>query len=225
LDQNSGGNTVSSGGGIVGNGGDSVRCVPSPDNFLEGYYNLDYVLTLANFKDDDQLVPVISWQDSKQRLAALIHEKIPELELSFSNFVESLAGVDKTAPTSHREWIPVQGGLVTLRDEGNTSRVPRNCWRGSFLNDMGELFLIQTVVRREKPEAIEYWYRDFITQKFLAKNPSQFSFLVIHEWLWDFTLNAEVNRRVNRFFHSSDFETMTSAQVHSRLQQIGLQLP
>ncbi|HEY8271274.1 MAG TPA: hypothetical protein VIG33_10335, partial [Pseudobdellovibrionaceae bacterium] len=46
---------------VVGNGGDAILCQKNSDNSLEGFYSLDYILTLADKKGDDGLTPVTSW--------------------------------------------------------------------------------------------------------------------------------------------------------------------
>ncbi|MCB0367559.1 MAG: hypothetical protein H6624_12705 [Bdellovibrionaceae bacterium] len=64
--------------------------------------------------------------------------------------------------------------------------------------------------------------------------PQQYSFLMIHEWLWDRVCRQEIGgiwqtdscdvhivRDVNRYFHSQDFFEASSGEVKKHLHRLG----
>jgi hypothetical protein len=55
--------------------------------------------------------------------------------------------------------------------------------------------------------------------------PLQISFLLIHEWLWDFSSNIERNSRINNFIHSEAFTNLNGYEIKVYLDRFGFKLP
>lgn len=210
-------------GGTVGNGGDGLECRPSPDNDLNGFYSLDYILTRAAAHGADGAAPVDSWKSSSERILRLLRIKVPTLASSFEDFKKL---VFNTSYQYTRIWEPTPFGLKSLDDERIVSQLPANC-----LDANGHALILQTVVRQyesfsgTKPGVYIYKYDPELVAKLDRQSPLQLSHLMVHEWLWDLSLNVDRNRRVNKFFHSTEFESMPPEEVIATLRGMGLEIP
>lgn len=207
---------------VVGNGGDAILCAVNSDNKLSGYYSLDYVLTLVNRHGDDGLAPVSSWQNSAERIYNLLLEKTPSLAPYFREFRENVFNKDYTKT---KVWEPTPFGLVELDDQNITSIIPENCKKD------GKTQITQTVIREfqifsgVKKGYVIYKYDPEMVASLDKNSPLQLSMLLVHEWLWDLSQNVERNRRVNRFLHSKEIESMSSEAVIDSLKNMGLFIP
>lgn len=207
---------------VVGNGGDAIVCKKAPDNSLNGTYALDYVITLTDKLGTEGLSPVSSWKDSSERLLRVLTEKVPTLVPYFKEFTETVFNRDYSKT---KVWEPSPFGLRDLDDESITSLIPQNCKTESKTQ------LIQAVIREFQNYSgtqrghIVYKYDPEVVQSLDQKSPLQLSFLMVHEWLWDLSQNVNRNRRINRFLHSQEIETMSSEDVIKSLQGMGLAIP
>lgn len=211
-------------GGMDAGGGDTVVCRSSPLNFLEGNYNLDFVLTIEDLKNGDlDIVPVESWEESKDRIYFELLPKIPALAASFKDFSYGLQrplGENSSPPQStNRLWLPAK--LWALKDEGvGRPNIPYNCYH-PFSIPAQEPW-VQTVIRTPKSGYILYQYYKPLFDELYKSTPLQFSFLVVHEWLRDHVKDPKAIRRINRFLHSVDSELMTGSEVLAELHRLGL---
>jgi len=77
------------------------------------------------------------------------------------------------------------------------------------------------VVRRSRPQQTVFYYHEFVFNKLVAKeNPEQISWLLVHEWLWQFLDDAIDLRETNEYIHSFDFvedQKLVVAKVFRRL--------
>ena len=186
-------NFAIAGGFTVNNGGDAVVCRPAPQmNQLNGYYSLDF---MALFRADFPPVQTRSVADSLHRIEKILFEKLPELAPSFSEFIGTL--FNETQYFQPRIWEKAAYGLVDLKDENFVSIVPANCQQN------GRLMIVQAVIRQDPSalglpkDKVLYRYVPEVIQYLIRTNPLQLSFLLVHEWLWDFSDNVERNRRIN----------------------------
>ncbi|MBL7715283.1 MAG: hypothetical protein JNL01_07410 [Bdellovibrionales bacterium] len=219
-------------GGYVGNGGDGIVCTASPDNDLNGTYALDYVLTRTAAQGDDGLAVVKSWQDSSQRILKILQTKVPGLVSSFQEFTRLVFNTDYSLT---RVWEAAPFGLTDLNDQKIASLIPPNCMvpapKGAPAGTPAKIQVIQAIIRLyqsfsgSKPGYLVYRYFPQVIADLDRQAPVQLSFLMVHEWLWDLSTNVERNRRINRFLHSRDIETMTAAQVQTALSGMGLTIP
>lgn len=209
-------------GGYVGNGGDAVQCAKAATNRFEGYYALDYLATLPTLAGDDGLRKVATWAESRARLTSLLRAKSPALAASFESFA---ALVYNASHQKDRVWEASPFGLVPLDDQRLTSLIPDNC------KTAGQPKVIQAIIRLYEPFAgtapghFVYKFDPLLLQDLDRQAPLQLSFLLVHEWLWDLSANIDRNRRVNRFLHSSDAETLSPAAFEAELKGMGLAIP
>jgi hypothetical protein len=190
-------------------GGDSVYCRPTPASGFAGYYSLDYALAL-NWGTD--IVDVRSWQESSARILKVLGRLSPYLQESFKSFLAFQQG----GLLSPRSWEQATHGLVDIEDEQLLRRVPPNC----VDRTSGRPQLIQAIIRIDRPSQIQYLYDPKILGE-LGKNPLQYSFLMVHEWLWDHVDDVEALRKVNYILHSRQGETMEPDEFYRFLKQAG----
>lgn len=203
-----------------GVGGGVVVCKPSSLNAFNGRYSLDYLLTYQETSTD--LVEVTNFENSFDRLERLFAEKLPELSETFIDFRRTLKNTDSS---KKRVWIEAPFGVHPVSTSTFTNALPQNCREGNTLN------LIQVVVR-EFPEFsgaparnIVYKYVPAVYEELKVEKPLHLSFLLLHEWLWDHSLNVERNMKVNRFFHSHALERLSREELIAQLQGMGFLLP
>ena len=207
-------------GNDMGNGGDFVNCRASALNSFEGYYSLDYLLT---YEPNKKIVNHNNYRDSLKRIQQLLKDSVPELYLSFAEFTTYLFNENLSKP---RVWQRATFGVVPIDDEDIQSvhMVPTNCKEGD------KIALIQAAVRLKKDfsgnkDKIFYSYMPDAIETAETQNPTQVSFILVHEWLWDHSKSVERNRKINRFLHSKEIESMSKTQVRRRLLDLGLTLP
>lgn len=109
-------------------------------------------------------------------------------------------------------------GLIDIQDEQIRRKLPQNC---GLATDGNGTAVIQTVVRNKQPQIIRYEY-DFETLNELQKRPLQFSFLLVHEWLWDHSGDPQVIRWANQFLHSRRSEKLSPEDFKTSLKNIGI---
>jgi hypothetical protein len=192
-------------GGEVENGGDTVFCRVGGDNNLVGYFSLDYLLTYQVRNNNADVVDR-SWDESKARISRLLAAKFPALRHSFDEFTALILSSDLE---STRIWHEAGFGLEDISDERILRKLPPNCVQR---NEAGTPEMIQSVIRTSRPDATVFQYDYEIIENLQRNAPLQFSFLMVHEWLWDFTDDVNVIRDINRLIHSNQFEGFTTQQ-------------
>jgi hypothetical protein len=205
--------------GTVLNGGDAVFCKAEPGAQLQGLYSLDY---LATYDPNVPLFLPRKLEDSQQRIWMLLNKNLPELQASFKVFAKNFLNKD---PHFTYVWEEANFGLIDIKDEDLVSLLPENC-RGS--NGKGQL--IQAVVRQPSkytgmPNKILFGYQPKVLKEMYENAPLQLSFLLVHEWLWEFTQNVQVVRRVDKFLHSVQFQEMSRDQIISTLRELNFVIP
>lgn len=205
----------------VGNGGDVVSCPPAEGQPYAGLYALDFLATESD--SASPLVPVESWQSSRSRIESLLRDKAPALRASFARFSDLvLNSSDYRAPYV---WEESKFGLVDLKDEQLVARLPENCRSGEHAS------VIQAIIRQNPsfsgtaPTSFIFRYDPKILLDLQATSPLQFSFLMVHEWLWDLSKNVDRNRRINRFLHSRRATELSAQEFQAQLEGMGLRFP
>lgn len=229
-------------GGVVENGGDTIYCrengpsVPvdqlpkqPPPNWK--LYSRDYIDTLSAGASADDFVMPIDWSQSQARLARIVGELSPKLAKSFGDFSAALDYMPKASSEpiqlGSRVWEAVQVDPFNrhYRLIWERKNIPANC---AYLIRMGGMLFSfaayeRTVLRKRYPKLTVYSY---LADSFslLAENSAlQHSMLLVHEWLWDHTRSARVNRRVNAFLHSREIDLMDAEQIRRKLKKLGLE--
>ncbi len=207
----------------VGNGGDAVRCEVSDNSSYAGYYSFDYLMTLR--EDNSDLQELATWGDQRERLLGLFEQKYPDLERFFRDFLARIPGEDAVPPEQiylqERLWLEAIYGLVDLEDEQAIRKLPPNCYKKGA--EKNHLEVLQAVIRQKNESATIYNYDPEVLRQ-LRYRPLQYSFLIVHEWLWDFVEDPEALRRINRFLHSAQAETLSKVDFQNSLKNLGLSL-
>jgi hypothetical protein len=205
-------------GGEVENGGDSVFCNVGGENNLVGYFSLDYLLTYR-LRNNNADVVDRSWEASQARISGLLREKFPALGHSFDEFVSLVFSTDTA---KERLWNEASFGLEDISDERILRKLPPNCLRR---NSAGTPEVLQSVIRVSRPESTVFEYDYEILEELQRNAPLQFSFLMVHEWLWDFTSDVNIIRDVNRLIHSNQLEQFrTSDEAMTAFENLGISL-
>jgi hypothetical protein len=192
---------------------------------LQGVYALDFVLTTFTEAAKQELVTPTDWESSKLRIHRILASNLPGLVSSFDEFAEALPDFENGSEQrsrTRRFWkndtslhlkMPLEADLYPL--------LPKNCTSPAYPPGHNVLFfpqILQTVVRQETSEAIMYYFHPLLLKMYAKQMPLQLSFLLIHEWLWDLTSDGEVNRRLDYFIHSRQFEAVDEDQFESLLE-------
>jgi hypothetical protein len=98
--------------------------------------------------------------------------------------------------------------------------LPENC--KSEVSGKG-IGIVQTVVRTPQVGTILYAYDPRTLLPLRESRALQFSYLMVHEWLRDFTGSPRAIRRVNRLLHSKGLERMSSDAFYTSLDNMGLE--
>jgi hypothetical protein len=205
----------------IGNGGDAVFCKPGGP-FPAGVYALDYIASSAAARPDD-LARVDSLAASTLRIETLLREKVPSLASDFAIFSKNfLNTTDYALP---QVWEPVAFALVDLNDALGVGTLPPNCGEGDGQK------LRQAVIRTRKTTSSSvagqriFKFVPSVIRDLESTSPVQLSFLLVHEWLWDYSHGVENNRRVAAFLHSSAFEKVTPEEATKQLLSMGFPVP
>jgi hypothetical protein len=211
---------VSGNGNGVGNGGDAVDCRTSPNNPFAGYQSLDFLVQY------DPALPPVSVPDlesSLRRIEEGLRRNLPELLSDFQEFKQNI--FNETDFQKKRVWEKAPFGLFDLKDEELVTLVPENC------KTDGKTSIVQAAIRvpsslSGRPEdTYVYKYVPEVVDKLKTANPVQLSFLLVHEWLWDFSRNVQRNRRMNYWLHSGRLESWSRDEWVKNLEGIGFTLP
>ncbi len=198
-------------GGKAGNGGDAVICYGK-------FFSLDLALTHSN---ESKLLEVTKNAKSAKEIISYIEQhistKIPKLAETLKDF--NRFNKDQFDFTTKRVWI--SGPPPTdIKDEAITAELPKAC-----LKEDGTPDLVQAVVRTESDDGIVYYYHPSILQQLESNSPVQLSFVLIHEWLRDFTQDPYVIQRVNRMIHTEGWQSISSEDIIKAFRRSGLKLP
>lgn len=221
-------------GGYVGNGGDIVICTPSSANDFAGSYSLDFIATYQPSTDaallaasrtppnytkfdaakmNDLSLPGNAWwMDTYARLFRVSRQ----LAYQYRQFVETIyvGGMNNGI-----FWNDAAFGLVDLADEALIRRVPSNCTLPSTSGPK----LYQAVVRQKLGKVLQFAYDKKLVQG--LNSDLQFSYLMLHEFLWSHTGDVETIRFLNRLVHSNQIASMTIENFYQLIHSLGLSHP
>ena len=184
-----------------------------------GLYSLDYLM--AVFLDNFEEVEVDDWKHNLSQIAIKIKEFA--FHKDFNDFRESLERFDLN---NKYIWNGVDLDLFNLNDEELVSNelaelLPYNCKPQPVFN------MPKQIVIREKfsEDLIFFHFEKRLFQK-LKNWPQQFSFLVVHEWLWSYfsSDNLEGLRKANSFLHSTEFFLLSHDEIAKKLESFGFDL-
>lgn len=209
-------------GGVVNKGGDTVRCTGTPDFNHGGFFTLDYALAIGRGAKKRDFV-ANPWRSSIERIKQILVSAQPELALSFAEFAESTDQIWKLPAEhdSHRRWVVHRGRPLAVDDVGDLSEIPATC-KYRFSKEIRPHFYIYRAIQRSVLSSgiIEYRYSS-ATLQHLRRQPDQLSWILVHEWLWDWTSDVEVNRAVNALLHSKAIDSMSADEIKLEFERLG----
>ena len=204
----------------VGNGGDGIRCQSANHGPAAGFYSLDYLATLS---ESSRLGDIATVADP---LARIRQKLLPILQFGriFDGYVDySLPQLDSGITREGiYQWQPLSLQNFSINDESLLGQLPDNC---VAVDALGRRVanISQLVVRNWRQSYTLYYYdRNLVSE--LRSDPLQFSFLMVHEFLWQYVTNADAIRSVNRFLHSTQIDSMTPVQLEQALRAKGVNL-
>lgn len=200
----------------VGNGGDTLMCRPADSQRAESWYNLDYYLTTAINHNEHEVREVTDWNDSLRKVQRVLAVNSPYLGYLFDEFLFYLG--NSSDYSKAMIWEPAPRGLVVIHDEDIANLIPKECTK---LVD-GKPNIYQTVVRQENPGILIFAFDPHLVDQLKRNFPVQYSFLIVHEWLWSFSKRTDTLRRVNRFLHSTSTDRLTPEQFNGVLSNFGI---
>lgn len=190
------------------NGSDVVVCASQEP------ISLDYVL---ESKEKKLEIVNLDLNNSLQRIAILIAQKVPRLSNSFKEYVAELNNTQNIA--KKYTWVPQTDRLPDLLDE-QIKKFPTWC---NFISDAASIeqivIRVTRINRSGGPSRVTFLYN---ADLFKQLNPTQKSFILVHEWLWNHTNQAKVVRKINYFLHSTLFDKMSPVDVSFYLQKNGI---
>lgn len=223
-------------GGTVENGGDVLMCQrpdnpnapivgPMPKNWWERfeYFSRDYIAALMDGYELNDFDQPRNWNESQARINKILAEVSPKLRASFEEFVESTNQIELKNKNlrGERNWIKGTNFPFISRDG---ERIPNNCL---FYRQMGNTLIgfrgyARSVIRTKNNKGIEYKYDVETMQRLLHNSSLQFSFILVHEWLWDHVKKLSKNQRINAFLHSREIDRMTPKEIRRKFKFLGL---
>jgi hypothetical protein len=215
---------------IIDNGGDKLTCLPDdalrdgPLPYFEGDYFLDYVLTFDRVVRASDDPTATDWPGLRRRVETILRDKMPAAAASFSRYADLVGNTD---PAQERTWRAVREDLTDLKDEQLTETLPDNCEHrdgtGRMVPNIQQL-VRRTETRSETASRVEYAYDFDELERLRTESPLQYSYLLVHEWLWDFTQAPYILRSVNRLLHQKSAETMPAEAFRERLAANGIEI-
>lgn len=209
-------------------GGDVVFCNANPQvSRYKGLYTLDYLLTRNDDFNENQAehFKFANFKGSSNDIILSISKKLEEISPAAGKSLRAfLARVEVDDWTQNqtessgelfRVWVPAPR-LMEYQDEDFITDLPANCY-----NEKHERNISQIILREDVNSTIIYHYnRQLFTE--LKGTPLQMSYLLIHEWLRDYTVHASILQRVNAYMHSEDFFKSQGYENASAIKRMGL---
>ncbi|NRA67458.1 MAG: hypothetical protein HRU19_23450 [Pseudobacteriovorax sp.] len=198
----------------VGNGGDVVICAEGHNGIVaETQYTLDYMFARANFT----AIPAdLSISKVIERMIAVY----PGVGQELAGFIQAANLQILSRPNLLSEFIWRPANLIDITDENLLIRLPSGCYVDG---DVHQPRLKQAVIQDRRNVSTVFRYDQEILSE-LRRNPIQYSFLLVHEWLWKYSDNAVVLRDLNSFLHSTEFFQLDESDVRLVLRNLGFQL-
>jgi hypothetical protein len=207
---------------VIGNGGDVAYCKNSETNKFTDFYAVDFLVT---YDSANPMTEATDWKASQVRILKQLKRLNTQLHESFKNYLKDLD--KKPSENSKRLWQPSSFGLSTLSDEALIGNLPENC---KHEDSNGKTRLLQTVIRSipkadelsvstkvsidpadpAAPAMVKYDYNKSMMEWLKSQRPVQYSFMIVHEWLWDFTKDINSVRTLNALIHSEELENISA---------------
>jgi len=201
-----------------GGGGDAILCRNGK------LYSWDFIQTQT---EPHGIAQDLYKNSSAKQILGLVEERLqrlnPFLAESLSSFSESRENSHglKLRDGPYRTWVK---GIHSLRDipDETTKRIPRAC-AGTDDKILIKKRIYQAVIRTEKllderenrpilatgdGVLVTYDYDQRLLARLESNGAIQLSFLLLHEWLRDFTEDEELIAQAVKFLHGEELRTL-----------------
>ncbi len=200
--------------GGAGNGGDLLVCREIKDSekiegenyYPPGTYSLDYVVTHPRGPSGSD-VEIKSWSESVANISQQMGRVFPEWLTDFQKFVSLIYNED---PEKAHLWDESEFPLIDLKDEDLKIKMPLNCLehREGRLNPQ----IHQAMIQFSNPQRAGM-FNFLYDKKLLAEltlDPLQFSYAMVHEFLWTVGFKSAFDiRPINEMLHSKKMKSIT----------------
>lgn len=186
--------------GHDGNGGDTVYCDGSEEKFEKGHYPLDMIMAMninyssklktypADYGLHDKMLAIIDDLSTKNSFMS------QALNIFYIDFREQYLMFPHESPAGPRRfWYQTHTDPIEIADENLKVKLPKSCQK------------VAQAISRYNERGVSSFY---VNKEDLDRKIRQahFSWLIVHEFLWDFFDNAEDLRKFNSFLHSFDLD-------------------
>lgn len=192
-----------SGGG--GNGGDVFYCEKDTSlNDFQGDYTLDYLMTEME-NSSPKVIKYSRLEDYINYLSALMKSRFTDLAIDFTNFSKSIPVQGYDLYSSQYNWQNGSGELFDIKDENLERIIPGNCH-----------FKSQAVIKKKNI----YFYDGNIFESLPVSKPLQMSYLIVHEWLRNYIVDAQHIRLVNSFLHQKSTAKLSDKEFKRKFSAL-----
>lgn len=201
-------------------GGDQIKCNSSQANGFEGNYTLDFLLTADGARHPN----LQTWEDHRDRIVTELGRKFPALATSLRDYLKYFLDPSDRNP---RIWKPVTGtDLIDIPDEQISDyqyALPANCLTADGKPNLKQLVRREVLlIGDEAARKVFYFYDQNALEELRSTRPLQFSYIAIHEWLWDFVNSAWSNRVINHVFQTESLAQMSAREIKDHLTALGV---
>lgn len=202
------------GGIIVGNGGFVIQC--TKDSPLQSY---DFLAAQMELDPKLKVRTVSSALESLQIIRDVIEAKLPEMTGSFEVFAAEILANDPSGTYLWQPGTPWFSSAILA----DPSYLVAPCL-GSL--EPFPVFVQQAVWRRYVPTvAGTQIVLEYDAGLYYRLPDIQRSFLLVHEWLWNFTHDAETNSKADYLLHSTWIEKASRKEVIRKFKKLGIRYP
>lgn len=205
----------------VGNGGDAIFCEKDLSlNSLEGFYSLDYIATFDASLPENEPLQFSSWQKSLKNIQMILQPISQDMSNQLDEFITF--AFNKTDLAASYLWQSQSFGMIDIKDENiELFQLPFNCLIE------GEPKKVQAIIRQSPHlSGLPVWKTLYnfvpeVTSELGQKNPVQLSYLLLHEFLWSYTDNVSLIRRINRLLHSKKAQLLSADDLTIAMSELG----
>jgi hypothetical protein len=210
-------------GHATGNGGNIVYCSGSQFS-PDGYKILDYAIELKNGASPSDYRNPSNWAESATQIESVLATIDESAATSFQSFIASAPNDNSSLQVTHtsdREWLPDLDEAYVPLGSQYTTQVPASCLHDPHFPTLNgiQTFRVVTRIQSENEAVTTYFYDRQAVQDLLNSSALQYSLLMVHEWLWDYTSDSELNRRMNSALHQKTLSPSQKTELKSFFKQ------
>lgn len=235
--------SVAFAGGEVLNGGNLAKCETCAiDAKTFPYYSTDYLDTFADPSNLFLAPPPFSekpgrWLDEKTKLVAFFSRELLPFRDQFLAYLGTAPFEYSTLKVSNikplRTWLQSDVPLNEIVKRAylfTYQGIPRDPSDGgcktlqTFWGDVTTCLLVsvQAIIRHINKTSVIYEYNTELISQLREYSASQYSYLLVHEWLWDYSSDPVKVRKANNLIHQAIGGKLTPEAFVDNWQKLGL---